>query len=54
MQRLQTDRSRSGHAFAAYTFTVRPGFRFPPPSGEAVTAESFRRGIEHALAPGLG
>jgi DNA-binding SARP family transcriptional activator/ABC-type transport system substrate-binding protein len=37
-----------------YTFTIRPGYRFSPPSGEPVTAESFRRGIEHALSPALG
>ncbi|HEY6888341.1 MAG TPA: BTAD domain-containing putative transcriptional regulator [Solirubrobacter sp.] len=37
-----------------YTFTIRPGYRFSPPSGEPVTAESFRRGIEHAVSPALG
>ncbi len=37
-----------------YTFTIRAGYRFSPPSGEPVTAESFRRGIEHALSPALG
>ena len=25
-----------------YTFRIRPGFRFSPPSGQAVTAETFR------------
>ena len=37
-----------------YTFTIRPGYRFSPPSSEPVTAESFRHGIEHALSPALG
>jgi ABC-type transport system substrate-binding protein/tRNA A-37 threonylcarbamoyl transferase component Bud32 len=34
-----------------YTFRVRPGFRFSPPSNEAVTAETFRRSIERELSP---
>jgi DNA-binding SARP family transcriptional activator/ABC-type transport system substrate-binding protein len=34
-----------------YTFTVRPGFRFSPPSGETVTAETFRFSIERTLNP---
>ncbi|HEX5040184.1 MAG TPA: ABC transporter substrate-binding protein [Candidatus Limnocylindria bacterium] len=34
-----------------YTFTIRPGFRFSPPSGEEVTAETFRATIERALSP---
>jgi ABC-type transport system substrate-binding protein len=37
-----------------YTFTIRPGFAFSPPSGEAVTAETFRYSIERALSPKLG
>jgi DNA-binding SARP family transcriptional activator/ABC-type oligopeptide transport system substrate-binding subunit/streptogramin lyase len=37
-----------------YTFRVRPGFRFSPPSNEPVTAETFRASIERALSPGLG
>ena len=37
-----------------YRFTIRPGYRFSPPSGQPVTAESFRSGIEHALSPALG
>jgi serine/threonine protein kinase/ABC-type oligopeptide transport system substrate-binding subunit len=32
-----------------YTFRVRSGFRFSPPSNEPVTAETFRRSIERAL-----
>jgi serine/threonine protein kinase len=38
----------------SYTFTVRPGYRFSPPSGEVVTAETFRFSIERALSPELG
>ena len=34
-----------------YTFTVRSGFRFSPPSGEIVSAETFRATIERALSP---
>jgi DNA-binding SARP family transcriptional activator/ABC-type oligopeptide transport system substrate-binding subunit len=36
-----------------YTFTVRPGYRFSPPSNQAVTAETFRYSIERALSPRL-
>jgi YVTN family beta-propeller protein len=32
-----------------YTFTIRPGFRFSPPSDQPVTAETFRYTIERAL-----
>jgi peptide/nickel transport system substrate-binding protein len=34
-----------------YTFTIRPGFRFSPPSSQPVTAEAFKRAIERALDP---
>ena len=34
-----------------YTFRIRPGFRFSPPSNEAVTADTFRRSIERELSP---
>ena len=34
-----------------YTFRIRPGFRFSPPSGQAVTAETFKATIERALSP---
>ena len=34
-----------------YTFTVKPGFVFSPPSNEAVTAETFRATFERALSP---
>ena len=36
-----------------YTFRIRPGFRFSPPSGQAVTAETFKATIERALSPKL-
>jgi peptide/nickel transport system substrate-binding protein len=35
----------------AYTFTVRTGFKFSPPSNEMVTAETFRHVIERDLHP---
>lgn len=34
-----------------YTFRLRSGFRFSPPSGAPVTAAAFRRAIERALHP---
>jgi ABC-type transport system substrate-binding protein len=33
-----------------YTFRIRAGFRFSPPSDEAVTAETFRHTIERQIA----
>jgi len=36
-----------------YTFTVRPGYRFSPPSSQPITAETFRYSIERALSPQL-
>jgi serine/threonine-protein kinase len=33
-----------------YTFTIRPGYRFSPPSNEELTAETFRYSIERALS----
>ena len=32
-----------------YTFTIRRGFRFSPPSGEPVTAQTFKDSIERSL-----
>ena len=32
-----------------FTFRIRKGFRFSPPSNEEVTAESFRHGLERAV-----
>ena len=43
--------SRDGRT---YTFRVRSGFRFSPPSNEPVTAAAFKRAIERALSPRLG
>lgn len=37
-----------------YTFKIRPGLRFSPPSGQPVTAATFRYTIERALSPVLG
>jgi YVTN family beta-propeller protein len=36
-----------------YTFTIRKGFRFSPPSNEAVTAQTFKYTIERTLNPRL-
>ena len=36
-----------------YTFKIRKGFRFSPPSNEPVTAETFKHTIERALSPKL-
>jgi peptide/nickel transport system substrate-binding protein len=42
----------------SYTFVIRPGLRFSPPSNELVTAETFKHTIERSLSPrksmGLG
>ena len=37
-----------------YTFRIRRGFAFSPPSNEPVTAAAFERAIERALDPRLG
>ena len=34
-----------------YTFTIRPGFRFSPPSSVPVTAQTFKYTIERTLDP---
>jgi len=34
-----------------YTFTIRHGFRFSPPSNQPVTAETFKQSIERTLNP---
>src|SRR5262249_22694434 len=36
-----------------YTFTVRPNFRFAPPSGQLITARTFKHSIQRALSPRL-
>jgi ABC-type transport system substrate-binding protein/class 3 adenylate cyclase len=37
-----------------YTFTIRPGYQFSPPSNEQVTADTFRYTLERALSPLYG
>jgi ABC-type transport system substrate-binding protein len=37
-----------------YTFRIRPGFRFSPPSNEPVTAETFQHSFERELSPKNG
>jgi DNA-binding SARP family transcriptional activator len=37
-----------------YTFRVRRGYAFSPPSGQPVTAKTFRYSIQRALSPKLG
>jgi MarR-like DNA-binding transcriptional regulator SgrR of sgrS sRNA len=37
-----------------WTFRVRPGLRFAPPSGAPVTAQAFRATIERSVSPRLG
>ena len=34
-----------------YTFTIRKGYRFSPPSNEPVTADTFKYTIERSLSP---
>ena len=34
-----------------YTFQIRPGFRFSPPSNQPVTAQTFKDSIERTLSP---
>ena len=36
-----------------YTFTIRPGFRFSPPSNEPVTAQTFKESMERAFNPAI-
>ena len=37
----------------SYTFTIRTGFRFSPPSTERVTAQTFKTTIERTLSPAM-
>jgi DNA-binding SARP family transcriptional activator/ABC-type transport system substrate-binding protein len=37
-----------------YSFRIRRGFRFSPPSNEPVTARTFKSTLERALSPRLG
>ena len=50
---LATAMPRVSNGGRTYTFTVRAGRRFAPPSGARVTAESLRASIERALSPKL-
>ena len=43
--------SRDGRT---YTFRIRDGFRFSPPSNETVTAATFKHTLERAFSPKLG
>lgn len=43
-------RSADGTTF---TFKIRPGFRFSPPSNEPVTAQTFKDSMERAFNPGM-
>ena len=36
-----------------YTFTIRDGYRFSPPSNQRVTAQTFKYSIERSLSPKL-
>jgi peptide/nickel transport system substrate-binding protein len=36
-----------------YTFTIRDGFRFSPPSNQPVTAQTFKDTIERSLSPAM-
>jgi YVTN family beta-propeller protein len=36
-----------------YTFMIRPGMRFSPPSNQPVTAQTFKHTIERSLSPHL-
>jgi MarR-like DNA-binding transcriptional regulator SgrR of sgrS sRNA/predicted Ser/Thr protein kinase len=55
---LTPDAARSLPSLSAdgrtWTFRVRPGLRFAPPSGAPVTAQAFRASIERAVSPRLG
>ena len=37
-----------------YSFRIRPGYRFSPPSGEPVTAATMEYSIERSLTPRIG
>ena len=56
--RLVPEVARSLPAVSAggrrYTFRIRDGFRFSPPSNERVTAATFKSTIERSLSPKLG
>jgi YVTN family beta-propeller protein len=53
--RLAPDAARSLPSVSkdgrTYTFTIRPGMRFSPPSNQPVTAQTFKFTIERSLTP---
>ena len=51
---LATAMPRVSNGGKTYTFTVRTGRRFAPPSNAPVTAASVRSSIERALSPKMG
>jgi YVTN family beta-propeller protein len=55
--RLQPEVAREMPRISAdgrtYTFELRPGFRFSPPSNQPVTAQAYKHAIERVLNPKL-
>ena len=55
--RLQPEAAESmptvSNSGKTYVFTIRPGFKFSPPSNEEVTADHFRFVLERNLSPKL-
>ena len=53
--RLRPELARSMPSVSAdgltYTFTLRPGYRFAPPSGASVAAADVKASVERALSP---
>ena len=53
--RLVPDAARTAPTISdggrTYTFRIRPGLRFSPPSNEPVDAETFKHAIERSLSP---
>jgi YVTN family beta-propeller protein len=45
---------RRSNGGRTYTFAIRRGFRFSPPSGEPVTARTMKSTIERSLHPSMG
>ncbi|HJS96964.1 MAG TPA: ABC transporter substrate-binding protein, partial [Solirubrobacteraceae bacterium] len=54
-ERLVPEVARSlptiGDGGRTYTFTIRPGYRFSPPSNQPVTAQTFKDTIERTFSP---
>ena len=57
-RRLVPDAARALPAVSkdgrTYTFTIRSGLRFSPPSNQLVTAQTFKYTIERSLSPRMG